>query len=197
MRLEEGEGVEEEELKSKFKVKSESKKRKVKINKAQNQSQIQGPYSGCRLSKQGTDGVRKRKGGEKWKTGGSCEVQYKYSGEKWRQLANNAHWRKALQRQVLWSKAPCRKVQWRKAPELWQIMVSCCSQEAADLMMSPIQPSGGQRWGDIQTWKFKGCIFQPGESESLLVITSNIDIYKCQCKQVFSQGKVLLKVTAK
>ena len=181
----------------------------MKSDKAENQSQIQGPYSGCRLSKQGTDGVRKRKGGEKWKTGGSCEVQYKYSGEKWRQLANNAHWRKALQRQVLWSKAPCRKVQWRKAPyngemvksgrvaELWQIMVSCCSQEAADLMMSPIQPSGGQRWGDIQTWKFKGCIFQPGESESLLVIISNKDIYKCQCKQVFSQGKVLLKVTAK
>ena len=89
------------------------------------------------------------------------------------------------------------KVNSGRVAELWQIMVSCCSQEAADLMMSPIQPSGGQRWGDIQTWKFKGCIFQPGESESLLVITSNIDIYKCQCKQVFSQGKVLLKVTAK
>ena len=54
MRLEEGGRVEEEELKSKFKVKSESKKRKVKINKAENQSQIQGPYSGCRLSKQVT-----------------------------------------------------------------------------------------------------------------------------------------------
>ena len=27
----------------------------------------------------------------------------------------------------------------------WQIMVSCSSEEAADLMMSPIQPSVGQR----------------------------------------------------
>ena len=101
--------------------------------------------------------------------------------EDWRQLASNAHW---------------RKVQWRKAPELWQIMVSCCSQEAADLMMSPIQPSGGQRWGDIQTWKFKGCIFQPGESESSKIMwIVGVDIYKLHCEQFFSQGKLLPKVT--
>ena len=41
----------------------------------------------------------------------------------------------------------------------WQIMVSCLSEEAADLMMSPIQPSEGQRWSNIQTEKFRGCIF--------------------------------------